>query len=559
MRTALVLALFGAPALAGIPDGASPDQTLSGVVSGGGFGLGVNGVGDVNGDGYDDIAVGAAASNDYAGLVDLFLGGPSGVSTTADATWHGGASNTQLGRTPVGGDFDADGYSDLVLGAAFASSRRGTADVYPGSTAGPGATPALTLSGTTTSAYASIGMEVGDFDCDGYADLALPEYTRNRIQVYSGSSSGLDSGARVQVSGPGGNSYFGQFTQVGDVNGDGCDDLVTADYGWGSLKGKAWLFLGSSAGISTTASWSLEGSTTSSWLMEVAAGGDLNGDGYGDVAVGSRDASGTVQVFYGSASGLGATADVTLTGMGTAGTIPRIVPDMDGDGYDDLVVGDGASAVRIFRGAAGGVSSTPDATLASPTAGGGFGYFLESAGDVNGDGLPDLVVGAYSAGGGDGRAYVYLAVADADADGVFEPNDCDDADPDVGPPEALFVDEDGDGWGAGGITACPGDAGVAPRDGDCDDVQPDVFPGASEHAGDEVDQDCDGADAQDDDPGDDTGLDSGDPDDTGDPDSGLDDMGDDKGDDPVGCSALGAAPMALGWLVGLVAVARRRR
>ena len=468
--------------------GAAADHSWSGA-AGSAFGYGATGVGDLDGDGHDDIAIGSNRESSYAGAMRVYMGGAAGPSATADHTYTGGSSE-QLGRAPVGGDFDGDGYSDLVVGSAFAGSgRQGRADVYPGSASGLDSTPARSITGTTSSSYVGIGMAVGDFDADGYDDLVLGEYPRNRIQVYPGGAGGLATSPGVTLSGPGGNSYFGQYNSVGDINGDGYDDLVAVDYGWTGTTGKAYLFEGGSAGLSAAASWSVEGTSTASWMAEVGASGDLDGDGFDDIAVGTRDAGGTVQVFFGSSAGPSTTADLTITGVGGGWPVPRIVADMDLDGYDDLAIGWGnGPTVAVHRGGPGGPSTTADLTLSGTVSGGGFGGSLESAGDVNGDGVPDLIVGEWSAS----MAHLYLGQADADADGIPADADCDDRDPDIGDPIDLFVDLDGDGWGHGPTTACPGDAGVVDRDGDCDDSDAEIAPQVEERPGDGIDQDCDG-------------------------------------------------------------------
>ena len=139
---------------------------------------------------------------------------------------------------------------------------------------------------------------------------------------------------------------------AGDVNGDGYADVIVGadsyDNGQGN-EGAAWVYLGSAAGLSATAAWMAEGNQASAWFgHSVGTAGDVNGDGYADVIVGARwysngqASEGAAFVYLGSAAGLGAAAAWTGEGnqegayfghsVGTAG-------DVNGDGYADVIVG----------------------------------------------------------------------------------------------------------------------------------------------------------------------------------------------------------------------------
>lgn len=153
--------------------------------------------------------------------------------------------------------------------------------------------------------------------------------------------------------------------------------------------------------------------------------------------------------------------------------------------------------VYVYHGSAGGLSATA-ATLTGEEPSTRFGHSVSSAGDVDGDGYDDVIVGAYEYASSAGRAYVHLgydASVDADADGIVTGDDCDDDDATVGFPSSLYVDADEDGHGSATTeVACAG-AGYAEVGDDCDDTDAALHPGALDPCGDGADQDCDGDDS----------------------------------------------------------------
>jgi hypothetical protein len=439
------------------------------------LGFGVAGAGDVNGDGHADVIVGAYGYDSgeaEEGAVFVFLGGASGMASgspaTAAATLQSNQARAWLGHSVAGaGDVNGDGYDDVIVGAPHYDSGEadeGAAFVFLGSASGvvsgSPATAAATLQ--SNQAYAYLGYSVagaGDVNGDGYADVIVGAYLYDAQQlnegaafVFLGSASGVASGTPAtaaatlqpdQVQARLGISVAG----AGDVNGDGYADVIVGAYVYdaGEMdEGAAFVFLGSASGVASgspaTAAATLESDQAGAQLgWSVAGAGDVNGDGYADVIVGAPyfDAGetdeGAAFVFLGSASGVvsgsPATAAATLQSnqwSGYLGWSVAGVGDVNGDGYADVIVGAPyyaageayEGAAFVFLGSASGVVSgspaTAAATLQSDQAGALLGYSVAGAGDVNGDGYADVIVGAdaYDSGETDeGVAFVFLGSA----------------------------------------------------------------------------------------------------------------------------------------------------
>jgi hypothetical protein len=216
---------------------------------------------------------------------------------------------------------------------------------------------------------------------------------------------------RVRACNAGGCSAYStvRYLDVGrhkkDVNGDGYADLVV-----GALlqdnpekdEGQVYVYFGSATGPSLTPDVTLDNPLDQAYGYfgaSVASAGDVNGDGFADLIVGADEQNnpetdeGTAYVYFGSASGPSQTPGVTLDNpldqwYGRFGSSVASAGDVNGDGYSDLIVGDDADNAHIYYGSAKGPSQTPDVTLDDPLhqKDGRFGRSVASARDVNGDG-----------------------------------------------------------------------------------------------------------------------------------------------------------------------------
>lgn len=387
------------------------------------FGNTVSSAGDVNGDGYGDVLVGADQYSGNTGKVYLFPGMASGLSESASWSAVGESKSSSFGTyLSDAGDVNGDGYGDVIIGARGFSSNTGKAYVYLGSSTGLGSGPAWTASGETTNSSFGSVSSAGDVNGDGYGDVIIGSSNFSnalgKTYLYTGSSAGLSKTPVWTALGPGTGSSFGlAVSSAGDVNGDGLSDVIVGAYQVSSSAGKAFVYLGTGAGLSPEYVWSASGQNSNSYFGgAVSRAGDVNGDGYGDVIIGARNYNdtGKAYLYLGSAIGPKVTSSWSVSGssLSNYGCSVAAAGDVNGDGYGDILVGASggtstSGSAYLYLGKANGPSTAASLSF-SYGSNTDFGGSVSSAGDVNGDGYADLLVGASRSSSYAGKAYLYL-------------------------------------------------------------------------------------------------------------------------------------------------------
>ena len=431
-------------AAAGLP--ATPAWIAESNQTNASFGFSVATAGDVNGDGFADVIVGAsnydnAQSNE--GRAYVYHGAAAGLATTPAWTAESNQVDARFGNAvATAGDVNGDGFADVIIGARSydnGETDEGRAFVYQGSGAGLAATPVWTAE--SNQGFGELGISVataGDVNGDGFSDVIVGAHfydnghaDEGRAHVYHGAAAGLATSASWTAESNQENAFLAAVATAGDVNGDGFSDVIVGAYLYDNgqtNEGRVFVYHGSATGLVPTAAWTAESNQAESRFgASVAAAGDVNGDGYSDVIVGAyfydngQNDEGRAFVYHGSPAGLAAgaawTAEsnqaVALFGLsaGTAG-------DVNGDGFSDVIVGSdfydneemNEGRAFVYHGSSTGLAFTPAWTAESNLAGATFGNPVATAGDVNGDGFSDVIVGAEEYSDpelGEGKAFVY--------------------------------------------------------------------------------------------------------------------------------------------------------
>jgi hypothetical protein len=412
-----------------------PDVILTGEQSYDHFGQSVSGAGDLNGDGYDDVIVGAHQIFQFAtdpGKAYTFYGGQA-MDNIADNIFSGESAVDGLGcSVAAAGDFNNDGFDDLLVGAYRNDNggpNAGKAYLYT-NTVNSTQDPMLTFDGNSPSRRLGWSVsDAGDVNGDGYADMIIG--SGNLIQnqpalVYYGGRF-TDNIPDVSLYA----SEYGSFrvASAGDVNNDGYDDIITSDPHYPQQYtdiGAAYIFFGGT-NMSGLPDVTLYGVAVNDFFgFSISTAGDVNNDGYDDVIVGAPNNesyepdAGTAYIYFGGSS-MDNVADVAMNGEAMYDRFGYSVSNggkLNTDGFGDVLVGaprnsaGGGAAGRVYL-YYGGASMNNNVDLIMTGTNyqfsqSQFGWSVESTGDVNGDSYDDFIAGALTADLGSGRAYIYF-------------------------------------------------------------------------------------------------------------------------------------------------------
>ena len=355
----------------------SPDLTLTGSANGGCFGYSMA-VGDVNGDGYSDIIIGEPYNNEAgtkAGKVYVYFGGPT-LTNYPNITIKGQAAGDMFGYSVTCRDINNDNRDDIIIGAPYNSSA---------------------------------GMNAG------------------KVYVYFGSDN-INTIADLTMTGAAPSDLFGySIASASNIDGNGDNGIIVGAPGLPAntdRPGKAYVYFGGSP-VNNVADVIMTGQVNGDLFGCSVSAGDFNGDGSDDVIVGAEKngaaaaAAGRAYIYYGGKN-MTNTPILTMTGEAANdrfGHLVTCVGDINGDGYSDVIVDspnntDATGKAYIYFGGLF-MDNTADAAIKGESVGDNFGSSFASAGDIDKDGIDEIIMGAANNslnGANAGGAYLYKIV-----------------------------------------------------------------------------------------------------------------------------------------------------
>ncbi|MFC1793592.1 ankyrin repeat domain-containing protein [Planctomycetota bacterium] len=386
---------------------------------------------DVNGDGYDDCLVSSGHYNNDQGRVYLYYGGP-GMDDRPDKVFNYNTVGDLFGISVALGDVNGDGFADVIIGAIRYNNKQGRIFIYYGGS-DMDTNPDVILEGEPgTSGIFGRVIDAADIDRDGYADVVVNALgygsEAGRAYLYYGGNPMDTVPAKIFDGENPADMYGREMDMGGDVNGDGYGDIIFGCRAWNNLRGRAYLHYGGPPdSMDSICDRIFTGESAGDEFGSSVCLFDVDKDGYADVMIGARKYSkytprsyeGRMYMYWGGPH-VNLNADLVFEGERGVGSCfggdSIKCGHFNGDSYADIVVS--AWGYRTSQGQVclyyGGSRASMD-TVCDRTFTGEMGteasmYGVRNAvGDFNGDKRSDLLVGApwYPSGNRLGRAYVY--------------------------------------------------------------------------------------------------------------------------------------------------------
>jgi hypothetical protein len=421
--------------------------------SGAQLGISVSSAGDVNGDGFKDLIVGAPYYDENnltdAGRALVYYGSPNGFSAQPNWAVSGSAANAWLGWSVASaGDVNNDGYDDALIGAPnFTNGQpgEGAAYLYLGSANGLSTIPAWSKEGEQVGALFGVSVAgAGDVNQDGFRDIIIGAYLYDNGQTneggvfaFYGTPNGISRTANWSAESNQANAQMGiSVAAAGDVNQDGYDDIIVGAYAYSNGQageGAAFLYRGSATGLETNFSWSAESDQIGAQFgIAVAGVGDFNKDGFPDVVVGAPKfntgnlRAGKIFLYAGNTTGLTDIAVWSAEGLSAGSELGSSVAaagDLNNDGFADILVGswkytggqaNEGAAFAYYGSDSPSLTASPDWMYESDQAGAQLGSSVAGLGDSNRDGFADIAIGAHlfdNRATDQGRVFTFLGQA----------------------------------------------------------------------------------------------------------------------------------------------------
>lgn len=412
--------------------------------------------GDVNGDGFGDVVVGAprydSGSTDE-GRAYLYYGNVSGLNTTASWTYEPNQTSTYLGNfISDAGDVNNDGFDDLAIGMGLyngVSTDCGRVVVFYGSISGLPPAYSWAYNGTHYLQYLGNAID-GNFDAnnDGYDDLIVagyntdnPENNEGRLFLFYGSAIGLSLTPVWTDDSNVSNRALGKYVvALGDVNGDGFGDFAASSENMinpetGTATGAVLIYYGTSTIPADMPLDTLYGDYADDKFGYVlGGGGDFNNDGFRDMLVASSnyngDAEGKVYLYRGGPLGIDHETTWTFADYYNEELFYyyehnlSLGGDVNNDGFDDILLGItsnfyGKGSLKLFFGGEIIPAEYPGQVVTGNQTSAKFGFAVTGNGDANNDGFADVIIAApyFDSGSTDeGKVFYFKGSADSLSD-----------------------------------------------------------------------------------------------------------------------------------------------